>query len=129
MRISDWSSDVCSSDLDVFAVDLVNVAALAGQAHLIVFSQNWHGLKGHQCGKRGQQGLLHDHRLLGLEARQAAFHEVELGLMGQWPVENTILGLVGNQIGDTACRGRVCTDVWMSGGAYSLPKKTNKRQK
>src|SRR3546814_5826304 len=96
MRISDWSSDVCSSDLDVFAVDLVNVAALAGQAHLIVFSQNWPGLKGHQCGKRGQQGLLHDHRLLGLEARQAAFHEVELGLMGQWPVENTILDLVGH---------------------------------
>src|SRR5690606_10555812 len=35
------------------------------------------------------------HHLLGLDARQAVFHEVELGLVGQRPVENTALNLVG----------------------------------
>ena len=36
------------------------------------------------------------HHLLGLEARQASFHEIELGLVGQRPIEDSILDLVSH---------------------------------
>src|SRR3546814_5362361 len=36
MRISDWSSDVCSSDLDVFGIE--NAVAVIEMVHLSVFS-------------------------------------------------------------------------------------------
>src|SRR3546814_2480666 len=39
MRISDWSSDVCSSDLHEFVTNSIKYGALAGHGHLAV---GWH---------------------------------------------------------------------------------------
>src|SRR3546814_10499795 len=67
MRISDWSSDVCSSDLDDPGRDL---AAPAGQLHLAEESQRLVDRQHHQVGQRpvGDEDVARG----GIEARAAA---------------------------------------------------------
>src|SRR3546814_18618762 len=94
MRISDWSSDVCSSDLD--AVERVEIVAdgasalygsdaVAGVANIIL-RRNFDG------------------------ARASA----------RWGASTD----GGNEIGRASCRERVCKYVYISGVAESLKKKT-----
>src|SRR3546814_559776 len=60
MRISDWSSDVCSSDLERFV--LVRVAVQdVGRAEVVV--QAVDRLPVARCGDRGQRGAAHPRRL------------------------------------------------------------------
>src|SRR3546814_1161178 len=84
MRISDWSSDVCSSDLAVLAVQVDRTAALARVGlHEHRDRQHLRGLArpavGHQfkrvaCGQRMLQthaGLVLVRRLAGVEVQRA----------------------------------------------------------
>src|SRR3546814_15737022 len=73
MRISDWSSDVCSSDLDQFAAHRHDFARLATQGnHPTV---DWrgnvhHGLVGHDIG----QYLVLDHHVANLDVPHRQFN-------------------------------------------------------
>src|SRR3546814_9177916 len=65
MRISDWSSDVCSSDLVVQRPG-ADHAALAQHVvvDLVVAGQRAGVRGGGACAERGTSGLQRDHRLL-----------------------------------------------------------------
>src|SRR3546814_17445357 len=107
MRISDWSSDVCSSDLFGHAVGAraleadddddvaVELARLERRDHLILVVEDARG-----CLDR--PAILGDGA--GLDDRAAAIARQQ-------------------QNGRASCRERVCQYVWLSGVAGSFKKK------
>src|SRR3546814_5263692 len=91
MRISDWSSDVCSSDLDLMVADL-NA------------SDDCLDIESTQRGIIGTQFFTHQlGETLDKLGRDSAFRVCEL------PFEHDDIGL--NKIGRASCRERVCQYV------------------
>src|SRR3546814_18822388 len=112
MRISDWSSDVCSSDL--LAVNVASALLLMGGHH-----HHWHGDDHGHDHDHAHHHPGHDNNL-----RSAYFHVLAdaltsllaigallagryLGLYWMDPA----MGVVGAQIGRESCRERVCQYV------------------
>src|SRR3546814_5212354 len=90
MRISDWSSDVCSSDLDRAAIDddpIGSVAQLEGKGRCAAAGQRPAG--GWGRGVENSDALLHRHPL----------------------IPPTPCLAEGAEIGRAACRARVCKYV------------------
>src|SRR3546814_12252495 len=98
MRISDWSSDVCSSDLNVKLV----AGAVAVDRHM-----------GKRCLGIGLQGLDRSPEVVGTRERE------DRDGCGRVP---NISGRIC-QIGRASCRERVCQYVEMSVVAVALEKK------
>src|SRR3546814_20899282 len=101
MRISDWSSDVCSSDLG---------HGDDGQSRLLPSP--------HRDATVGMaRGVLDEvakrlREIVGVDARQRAGGNLDV------PVEPA----AGGPIGNASCRERVCLYVWISVVAVSLHK-------
>src|SRR3546814_13288873 len=126
MRISDWSSDVCSSVRAAPGLHLNHVAIL----HLIggdVDALAVHGdvavvheLAGGEDG-RHELGAV-DHRVEpALQQADEVFAGVAAAARGHGIVTaGTLLAAIGR----AWCRESVCQDVWISGDAASLKKKT-----
>src|SRR3546814_4237019 len=98
MRISDWSSDVCSSDLEVVALDRAGKALTDGGARdvdlLAGFEDGFHGNDGARR-EFGQTGRI-----------QAEFFQDAAGFGAGFGV---VAGL--RQIGRASCRERGCQYV------------------
>src|SRR3546814_17190059 len=99
MRISDWSSDVCSSDLlrEEIAIDsqlLVHITGEVGVLQHVFAHIQEHGI--HQ-----------------------PYHAVHMRLEGGGQVHRVV------EIGRASCRERVCQYVYISVVAVSLKKKEN----
>src|SRR3546814_20507345 len=92
MRISDWSSDVCSSDL-----------VGAGQAEVGGCPQIAGAIM-QQCADR-VAGQRRGHRRVVLD-----------------PLQRSVAGAISQQIGRASCRERVCQSVYISVVAVSLNK-------
>src|SRR3546814_19893128 len=99
MRISDWSSDVCSSDLRLVGSEVAHAVEPVGQA--------------------GDALVLH-----GFEHGAALVRLLE-ALRGRHVVEQE--HQVEQQLGRASCRERVCQYVYISVAAVTL--KQNQRQK
>src|SRR3546814_11746811 len=104
MRISDWSSDVCSSDLAAVPDEILLDPAIAQPAPLGVAGE-------HAIGEASVDDL-------GYRGGLARFGEARGGVDRGWH----------GQIGRASWRGRVCQDVSISVGAVSLKKKINIRE-
>src|SRR3546814_11891666 len=105
MRISDWSSDVCSSDLILIEVRKGNArrAAAAGQ---VVDELVAHGIDvGGQVGAHiGEAAFIGRFALrIGITAAQIELDAVEIELGDELRVDQ--------QIGRESCRERVCQYV------------------
>src|SRR3546814_17004875 len=102
MRISDWSSDVCSSDLGGI---LINELAM----------------RPHNTGHWSQDGAVTSQ----FENHLRAVLDLPLGSTeprSRWTVMVNILG----EIGRASCRERVCQTVWISVVAVPLKKKNTR---
>src|SRR3546814_16174864 len=109
MRISDWSSDVCSSDL-VGTGDEAHVAGQAADAAVALDPQQATGgvADGHD-----------DSRLLRRARQQQRAHHVhDVGERMRAAIE----------IGSASCRERVGSNVEYWGVRVHLKKKTNKKK-
>src|SRR3546814_20123722 len=105
MRISDWSSDVCSSDLEI----AVPAAHCIGTRH-------HHGpVIGMDAG---QPGLAGDRGAVVRAAPQFVHPRIKGGFVG---VE--VVGPDADEIGRASCRERVCQYVYISVVAVALKKK------
>src|SRR3546814_15523511 len=123
MRISDWSSDVCSSDLAAIAVvvTLFGNAVAIGIEHLSHVSQ-----------AIPLRGVLreHQHRIIGYNVAEAVAHAVQpiVVVMAFAPLVVEALGglalLDQREIGSASCRERVCQFVKIWVVAFTLKKKT-----
>src|SRR3546814_19944025 len=103
MRISDWSSDLCSSDL---------VQALILLVHLVALARQFLGLLGQLLVGLLQLGLLLLHVRLGLAQGVGLLFQLLVG--GAQPFL---------QIGKASCREGVCRYETISVVAVSLNKK------
>src|SRR3546814_11940322 len=110
MRISDWSSDVCSSDL---------------LHRLYPFA--------HQRAERRRRGVEDVHLVLVAdlpEAREVgivrhAFEHQRRRAVGERPIDDVaVAGAPADKIGRASCRERVCQYVTLSGVAGSFKNKT-----
>src|SRR3546814_14761146 len=110
MRISDWSSDVCSSDLAVYSPGMgfimTEVVALTAGTMFLMWV-------GEQVTERG----------VGNGVSLIIFAGIVAGLPG---AVITTLESFSNEIGRASCRERVCQYVKISGGAVSFKKKKTK---
>src|SRR3546814_13160326 len=126
MRISDWSSDVCSSDLDTSQPHGAAQAREQTQLHL---RQSDHRGCRHHAIVTGQREFKtaaereavdrHDHRnLKRLDSQQRVVRS---------HVERNQI-ICCQQIGRAPCRERVCTYVEISVDASTSKKKTEKTE-
>src|SRR3546814_14440015 len=113
MRISDWSSDVCSSDLE--ALETTGLADSADKPA---------GVLAH-----GQKQWLEIGMLLVQNADVLLLDEPVAGMSHEEREEtgNLLRRIGGQQIGRASCRERVCQYVSISVVAGSLKKKTKKK--
>src|SRR3546814_20911031 len=101
MRISDWSSDVCSSDLEL---GRLLVAVTAGQvvrgqvAEIELAAAGWSQVA--ELGVQHQPALGHEP---GFQGHVVVRREVDVDRLA--PVEAVAAGL---EIGSASCRERVC---------------------
>src|SRR3546814_18843486 len=107
MRISDWSSDVCSSDLDVLASDYVPVSMLAAALRLAELGV------GISLPEAMKMTSLHPARAAGLEDRGEIAPGkradlIRVRLVDGQPVVRTVYAA---EIGSASCRERVCQYV------------------
>src|SRR3546814_14688813 len=116
MRISDWSSDVCSSDLGLLAALLVAVIAILlrqiGRTEPAATTVFWFSAL-----SLPPLGIVY---LFNLQPHDPATWAVLVGIgliggLGQ-------LALTASEIGRASCTERVVPYVWMSVGAVSLKK-------
>src|SRR3546814_11205036 len=106
MRISDWSSDVCSSDL-IWCRRIEGDWASALNRDILV---------------PRPAGRFFFARLLGVDGEK--LHLLPLGAgQRQQVVSNPPWAAVA-ELGRASCRERVCQDVWIWAGAFSLKKQT-----
>src|SRR3546814_13797982 len=107
MRISDWSSDVCSSDLKD-----VPIATTA-----------------HAARKLGKAGFERTYVLDTWEQVEVTKGDVRItitslpGKHAPQPLQAVLPPVMGSKIGRASCRERVCPYVWSSVVAGSLKKK------
>src|SRR3546814_16302117 len=106
MRISDWSSDVCSSDLEDFAY-LPETLAMVVRS----LGEQW----GIGCELKVEDGNCATSALIG---RELSFAVREI-------VANAVRHAGATKIGRASCRERVCRYVYISVGDVSLKKKQN----
>src|SRR3546814_19250664 len=105
MRISDWSSDVCSSDL---VIQLGAILAVI----VLYWRRFWHVAAG----------------LLGWKQGAVAFtRNILLGFLPSAVIGLFVYKMVKAKIGRASCRERVCQYVEISVVAVSLKKKTIKK--
>src|SRR3546814_14593360 len=141
MRISDWSSDVCSSDLKQGLYDPIHEHDACG----VGFIANIKGRKSNEIIGRGLEILLNiDHRgavgadpLVGdgagiliqipdeLLRDWAEGAGVVLPQPGDYAVAMCFMPRDENEIGRASCRERVCQYVSISVVAVSLKKKSD----
>src|SRR3546814_3299114 len=98
MRISDWSSDVCSSDLAAVGIaldELIKRFVGFAQAFRVALA----GVLTGELGKRGAGGRK------GNQALQVQH------VVGAWVVGVLLLETVDGEIGSASCRERVCLYV------------------
>src|SRR3546814_16309088 len=111
MRISDWSSDVCSSDLTIEEASPMGFAAEFHTQLIDVFSRQ--GLVPTYPQKRVQTLIDHVHpsgSLLLLRARAPTGESIATGIFAGFGRYSTFWGngsIQSMQIGRTACRERV----------------------
>src|SRR3546814_10358344 len=93
MRISDWSSDVCSSDLKIFDGAIELVVALERAHHVVVFAELIDGVAFDQADRETLHVVVEQHRigdLLGHRRQhRVALLAIELVLLHQ-PVERNL---------------------------------------
>src|SRR3546814_17014593 len=110
MRISDWSSDVCSSDLCL-------PRPRGGQrAHQPLTPSPWIPWDSKNSRKKVQQR--------DFFGNQSPYSVVSLSSSGHRPPA-ALLSNIG-QIGRASCRERVCQSVWISVVVVPLKKKKQK---
>src|SRR3546814_13361569 len=114
MRISDWSSDVCSSDLDLgLDADLVILRAFGFDVAIAVEAVAvWQGAGAVDRRLRGRLGIAID----GIEGNRFDRFVDEPD-----PIGEEIVDIFGGarQIGRASCRERGCQYVWVSGDGES----------
>src|SRR3546814_8260822 len=98
MRICDWSSDVCSSDLFGFSLLLMLVSGL------VIYPEFWRGLFRLRL-RQGSAVLLHDlHRLV---AGCAVWFLAVIALTASWYLAERLLADTG-ATGRASCRDTGC---------------------
>src|SRR3546814_4917974 len=110
MRISDWSSDVCSSDLLVRQYSLCNVPGERDRYLIAVLRDpNTRGGSAfmHDCVQQGDNITISQPRNLFELERDARRSILFAGGIGVTP----ILAMAERQIGRASCRERVCQYV------------------
>src|SRR3546814_17171469 len=108
MRISDWSSDVCSSDLRGYAAELLDGGCSTQQA----WSARWGGV----CAINGSPSDFEDavaamreaRRETGMSERLGSKEEAEAMYLA---AATAVVTLQHPQIGRAECRERVCNTV------------------
>src|SRR3546814_12956200 len=111
MRISDWSSDVCSSDLGI----LVGGYQAGPFLSEIPRRERVIGSRGARPSRRSNQ-------------RGSACRIAVADRTSGENRRNTRAGGLQSEIGRASCRERVCQYVWISVCAGQLKKKREKRQ-
>src|SRR3546814_20443938 len=129
MRISDWSSDVCSSDLGANAGLLLYTAGYPGRGFRAAYARLLECLPRevpvYHWGDSDADGFLIAEALAS--TCDEADRELQLWLMGQFPTQDANLELSDRdvarieyitqrrgwdgQIGRASCRERVCQEV------------------
>src|SRR3546814_13979766 len=131
MRISDWSSDVCSSDLPIPIIASVHGVCLGGGFELALACDY---IIAAQSAKIGSvEATLGLHPLMGGVQRQvqragmARAKEMSMlarrydpATLERWGLINLV---VPDEIGRASCRERVCQDVEISWAPGPLKKK------
>src|SRR3546814_13664579 len=112
MRISDWSSDVCSSDLAAPARGAASRSSLAGLGER---GKNGSGIVGRDVADLGELGIeLRDHVAHDAGLGRVVKHVDELERIGlavePLPFRRLVAGARA-PIGRASCRGRVVTYV------------------
>src|SRR3546814_14348965 len=119
MRISDWSSDVCSSDLRALQADAGERLQASELFHLY--------RRGEPGGAVGQvEGTAGgDSRRAGVSLQVVDIEPQagEVEAAGEAQRQRVAEHLVDSEIGTASCRERVCQYVTISGVAGSLKKK------
>src|SRR3546814_16723216 len=112
MRISDWSSDVCSSDLSDFK--LLHPGGALGK-RLLRVADLMHGAEALPlCGP----DTVMSEAILIMTA-------VHFGCVGIVDDSRRLIGILTDEIGRASCRERVCQYVYISVCAVSLQKKNH----
>src|SRR3546814_20314997 len=109
MRISDWSSDVCSSDPRVLLPSGAPIDALQGR-----IDAGWTFSRTNITEKFGYDQFREQ---LPEGAEPVAVLDEDNNLL--------LFSTAARQIGRASCRGNVCQYVYTSGVAVSLTKKQN----
>src|SRR3546814_19202322 len=110
MRISDWSSDVCSSDLAV----LFNLL----EGPIFLFAG-----KGCRTVHVDVVDRIHDHAFEAISDDALKLDTVASQFLFGLLEQVVGLGLLELEIGRASCRERVCQYVWIEVAAVSLQKK------
>src|SRR3546814_14110290 len=107
MRISDWSSDVCSSDLFIHKEALRSATALVTNAVLATRDQRIWGEAGTACASDSTKVGAWDQNLM------AEWHVRYRGrgVMIYWHMERQATCIYSQQIGGASCRESVCQSV------------------
>src|SRR3546814_16422611 len=127
MRISDWSSDVCSSDLPS-ALGALEQNPLAARA---VGCDRLEVRRGHARRRRRHDAEMTEtvfagnERHLRIRSRAAAHRrrDIEDGRPDAESAGQVRTGGLELAIGSAPCRDRVCQNVWISVDAVALNKK------
>src|SRR3546814_17248654 len=112
MRISDWSSDVCSSDLTGINFDSETVFAIYNGDTLTMTNSVVGGI-----------------RNLGGNAVMQGTNALTLGGGNDWAYGGVGSSVLNLEIGRASCRARVCQYVYISVVGVSLKKKKNNKKK
>src|SRR3546814_13297178 len=99
MRISDWSSDVCSSDLTAH----IPMPPDQPPARVMALAR----------GADGQIWVATGHGLLRLDPRQGALERVALGRYSEAGIRTLMLARRRAEIGSAAVRARVCLCMYI----------------
>src|SRR3546814_14482068 len=142
MRISDWSSDVCSSDLDHLNAPTIGMrlryAQLLHQANidddvkvLVIRGAGddfgtGQDLPEFMDAVRSDDGLLREVQLEGADVTYPGQRSFRHGAITTQSWFTDPRGGCRSQIGRASCRERVCQSGSISVGAVALKKKTNK---
>src|SRR3546814_17081130 len=134
MRISDWSSDVCSSDLPLEAILLDRAEASLDELLLGEGEPADIGIIGFEprAGGAAEQLPQRQARFLGTQIPQGDVERGEREMRDPGARDTSESGIARElephtAIGRESCAGRVCQYVSISVGAGRLSKQTKKR--